>query len=92
MEQLLTDNPAMRRTLAALLTPAVAVLNRKFALGLEVADLVTIGTVMATYIATSNWKAAALAKADAAGTAAAQQVLTLDDARKLLRENATTTP
>ncbi|TXH58771.1 MAG: hypothetical protein E6Q97_01325 [Desulfurellales bacterium] len=56
---------SFRRIVAALIGILVPFLNKKLGMGLDVTDTVEVIAVVATYIAASNWKASAVAKADA---------------------------
>lgn len=80
------DSAMLRRLIGFLVTPGVALANRKWGLGLEAGEVEAIAAASIGYVAQSAWKEAAIAKAAAAGNAAAAQVVTLEDARKLLRE------
>lgn len=78
------DNPTLRRLLLTAAGVATVALNKKFALGLEAPELAAIAGMVIASVTGSNWKEAALAKADAAGASAAAQV-TPDNAASIVK-------
>lgn len=70
----LLANPSLRRYSALLLGPVVAAANKKWNLGLEVNEVLGLFATIITYVAMSNHKEAVLAKAAAAGQAAAVKI------------------
>jgi hypothetical protein len=67
-------NPSVRRFGALLLGPLVAGANRKWNLGLEVNEVLGLFATIITYVVMSNHKEAVVAKAEAAGKAAAAKI------------------
>ena len=65
------SNPSVRRILVTLAGVAAVSLNKRFALGLEATDILTIGGIVASYILGSNANAA-IQGAAKAGQAAAE--------------------
>jgi len=68
-------NPEQLKRLAVLVVSvAVIALNKKFGLDLGVGEIASLSAIVIAYLSGSNWKAAALAKAEALGAAAAATV------------------
>ena len=68
------DAASLKRLLLTLAGVAVAALNKKAGLDLGPAELGAIAAMIATAVGSSNWVKGTLAKADAAGAAAADEV------------------
>lgn len=82
------QDPSMRRLLAVLLAPLFAIASSKF--GIQVTEEVqeSIFALIGLYLVASNAKEAAIKRAELAGQKAAEQVKTVEDATKVLKEAA----
>ena len=66
------SNPSVRRILVTIAGVAAVSLNKKFGLGLEAADIATIGGIVISYILGSNANAAIQGAAKAGQAAAVE--------------------
>jgi hypothetical protein len=70
MEEFLNNNPSLKRLGVTVAGSAAIALNKKFGLGLDATDIMTLGGIVVTYLAQS----AVVQKAKLAGEQAAAAV------------------
>jgi len=80
MEQILNDNPSLKRLAVAAAGSAAIALNKKLNLGLDATDVMTLGGIVVTFLAQS----AVVQKAKLAGAAASDAVESPAKAAELL--------
>ena len=80
MEELLNNNPSLKRLGVTVAGSAAIALNKKFGLGLDATDIMTLGGIVVTYLAQS----AVVQKARLAGEQASAAVVTPADAAAVL--------
>lgn len=80
MEQLINDNPSLKRLAVAAAGSAAIALNKKLGLGLDATDVMTLGGIVIAFLAQS----AVVQKAKLAGEQAAAAIVTPADAAALL--------
>lgn len=85
LDAFLTENASTKRFLTMIVTVAVLTLNKKLGLGLDVESEAMITSIVVAFLIGSNMKEAAVVKAEAAGTKAAENVKTVDEADTILR-------
>ena len=76
--------PELRRAATGIISAAVIAFNHKLGLGLDTESVTAIAGIAVTYIATSNWKQTALARAEAEKLKAAAAVTSPAEALKLM--------
>lgn len=84
MENFIANNPSMKRLLVALLGAGAIALNKRFGFALGDTEVEAVAAIVLGYLAQSSYKEAAIAKANAAGNAAANAVTTPEAAAKVL--------